>query len=138
MGAAGVSSQLPLSNPSLPASLQDDPLTNLNTAFDVAEKYLDIPKMLDAEGKGFPSGLYLFSQRPEVGREKPGLGDLVGRLGSPACQGFHVPWGLKGKVRAGAGQCLGSGLLTDRLQMGLPFVLESGSGCWRGTWVLLL
>ncbi|NXT90623.1 ACTN1 protein, partial [Anhinga rufa] len=28
---------------------QDDPLTNLNTAFDVAEKYLDIPKMLDAE-----------------------------------------------------------------------------------------
>lgn len=30
---------------------QDDPLTNLNTAFDVAEKYLDIPKMLDAEGK---------------------------------------------------------------------------------------
>lgn len=31
---------------------QDDPMTNLNTAFDVAEKYLDIPKMLDAEGKG--------------------------------------------------------------------------------------
>lgn len=35
---------------------QDDPLTNLNTAFDVAEKYLDIPKMLDAEGKVEPSG----------------------------------------------------------------------------------
>lgn len=34
---------------------QDDPLTNLNTAFDVAEKYLDIPKMLDAEGKVEPS-----------------------------------------------------------------------------------
>lgn len=32
-------------------SVQDDPMTNLNTAFDVAEKYLDIPKMLDAEGK---------------------------------------------------------------------------------------
>lgn len=30
---------------------QDDPMTNLNTAFDVAEKYLDIPKMLDAEGE---------------------------------------------------------------------------------------
>uniref|UniRef100_A0A3B4BBJ9 Uncharacterized protein n=1 Tax=Periophthalmus magnuspinnatus TaxID=409849 RepID=A0A3B4BBJ9_9GOBI len=30
---------------------KDDPLTNLNNAFDVAEKYLDIPKMLDAEGK---------------------------------------------------------------------------------------
>uniref|UniRef100_A0A8D0W6X8 F-actin cross-linking protein n=1 Tax=Sus scrofa TaxID=9823 RepID=A0A8D0W6X8_PIG len=28
---------------------KDDPLTNLNTAFDVAEEYLDIPKMLDAE-----------------------------------------------------------------------------------------
>ena len=35
---------------------QDDPLTNLNTAFDVAEKYLDIPKMLDAEGKVEHSG----------------------------------------------------------------------------------
>lgn len=30
---------------------QDDPVTNLNNAFEVAEKYLDIPKMLDAEGK---------------------------------------------------------------------------------------
>uniref|UniRef100_A0A7N8WQP1 Actinin alpha 3b n=1 Tax=Mastacembelus armatus TaxID=205130 RepID=A0A7N8WQP1_9TELE len=28
---------------------KDDPIGNLNTAFDVAEKYLDIPKMLDAE-----------------------------------------------------------------------------------------
>ncbi|NXX31941.1 ACTN4 protein, partial [Nicator chloris] len=28
---------------------QDDPVTNLNNAFEVAEKYLDIPKMLDAE-----------------------------------------------------------------------------------------
>uniref|UniRef100_A0A8C2A7J7 Actinin, alpha 1 n=1 Tax=Cyprinus carpio TaxID=7962 RepID=A0A8C2A7J7_CYPCA len=28
---------------------KDDPMTNLNTAVDVAEKYLDIPKMLDAE-----------------------------------------------------------------------------------------
>lgn len=41
------------------ASFQDDPVTNLNNAFEVAEKYLDIPKMLDAEGK---SSL-LFSQR---------------------------------------------------------------------------
>ncbi|CAB1347721.1 unnamed protein product, partial [Coregonus sp. 'balchen'] len=29
---------------------KDDPLTNLNNAFEVAEKYLDIPKMMDAEG----------------------------------------------------------------------------------------
>uniref|UniRef100_A0A665X3N7 Actinin alpha 3b n=1 Tax=Echeneis naucrates TaxID=173247 RepID=A0A665X3N7_ECHNA len=29
--------------------LQDDPIGNLNTAFEVAEKFLDIPKMLDAE-----------------------------------------------------------------------------------------
>ncbi|KAG8449550.1 hypothetical protein GDO86_016267 [Hymenochirus boettgeri] len=28
---------------------KDDPYTNLNTAFDVAERFLDIPKMLDAE-----------------------------------------------------------------------------------------
>ncbi|CAN0246278.1 unnamed protein product [Lampetra fluviatilis] len=28
---------------------KDDPMTNLNTAFEVADKYLDIPKMLDAE-----------------------------------------------------------------------------------------
>ncbi|CAF1180208.1 unnamed protein product [Adineta ricciae] len=28
---------------------KDDPLTNLNLAFDIAEKHLDIPKMLDAE-----------------------------------------------------------------------------------------
>lgn len=28
-----------------------DPVSNLNTAFDVAEKHLDIPRMLDAEGK---------------------------------------------------------------------------------------
>lgn len=32
--------------------LKDDPIGNLNTAFEVAEKYLDIPKMLDAEGEG--------------------------------------------------------------------------------------
>lgn len=31
-------------------------MTNLNTAFDVAEKYLDIPKMLDAEGEKAASG----------------------------------------------------------------------------------
>lgn len=30
---------------------KDNPLQNLNTAFDVAEKYLDIPRMLDPEGK---------------------------------------------------------------------------------------
>ncbi|XP_065136522.1 alpha-actinin-4 isoform X1 [Paramisgurnus dabryanus] len=28
---------------------KDDPVTNLNNAFEVAERYLDIPKMLDAE-----------------------------------------------------------------------------------------
>lgn len=33
---------------------QDDPVTNLNNAFEVAEKYLDIPKMLDAEGEYLP------------------------------------------------------------------------------------
>jgi hypothetical protein len=30
---------------------QDNPMENLNTAFDVAEKHLDIPRMLDPEGE---------------------------------------------------------------------------------------
>lgn len=30
--------------------LQDQPYDNLNLAFDIADKHLDIPKMLDAEG----------------------------------------------------------------------------------------
>ena len=30
---------------------QDNPLENLNLAFDIAERYLDIPRMLDAEGE---------------------------------------------------------------------------------------
>lgn len=33
---------------------KDNPLENLNTAFDVAEKYLDIPRMLDPDGE-FPA-----------------------------------------------------------------------------------
>jgi actinin alpha len=32
------------------ALFQDNPWENLNLAFDVAEKYLDIPRMLDPEG----------------------------------------------------------------------------------------
>jgi len=32
--------------------LQDNPLENLNTAFDVAAKHCNIPKMLVAEGGG--------------------------------------------------------------------------------------
>lgn len=43
-----------VSPPSLTSLPQDDPVTNLNNAFEVAEKYLDIPKMLDAEGKYIP------------------------------------------------------------------------------------
>ena len=30
---------------------QENPLENLNLAFDIAEKHLDIPRMLDAEGQ---------------------------------------------------------------------------------------
>ena len=32
-------------------SVQGDDMYNLNLAFEVAEKHLDIPKMLDAEGE---------------------------------------------------------------------------------------
>lgn len=31
-------------------TFQDNPVENLNLAFDIAERYLDIPRMLDAEG----------------------------------------------------------------------------------------
>jgi len=30
---------------------KEDPIKNLNLAFEIAEKHLDIPRMLDAEGK---------------------------------------------------------------------------------------
>lgn len=33
---------------------KDNPYENLNTAFDVAEKYLDIPRMLDPDGNDAP------------------------------------------------------------------------------------
>lgn len=32
-------------------STQDDPIGNINLAMEIAEKHLDIPKMLDAEGE---------------------------------------------------------------------------------------
>jgi len=35
----------------IPSPKQDRPLDNLNLAFDIAEKHLNIPRMLDAEGK---------------------------------------------------------------------------------------
>lgn len=39
---------------------KDNPLENLNTAFDVAEKYLDIPRMLDPDGKIFKKKIQHF------------------------------------------------------------------------------
>lgn len=43
---------------------KDNPLQNLNTAFDVAEKYLDIPRMLDPEGnKSFEINNPLYLRR---------------------------------------------------------------------------
>lgn len=39
---------------------KDNPLENLNTAFDVAEKYLDIPRMLDPDGKRYSLFLVFF------------------------------------------------------------------------------
>ncbi|KQK82690.1 alpha-actinin-4-like protein [Amazona aestiva] len=54
---------------------KDDPVTNLNNAFEVAEKYLDIPKMLDAEGgtpspRGAAFSMVPHGQRPHgIGRQ---------------------------------------------------------------------
>lgn len=33
--------------------MQDDPIGNINLAMEIAEKHLDIPKMLDAEGESY-------------------------------------------------------------------------------------
>ena len=35
----------------MPSFTQDDPIGNINLAMEIAEKHLDIPKMLDAEGE---------------------------------------------------------------------------------------
>lgn len=50
---------------------RDDPVGNLNLAFDIAEKHLNIPKMLDAEGKlyhfsGFNFEFFLISRELNI------------------------------------------------------------------------
>lgn len=49
--------------------VKDDPIGNLNTAFEVAEKYLDIPKMLDAEGEdaGLRRSQHLHAWQENIG-----------------------------------------------------------------------
>lgn len=42
---------------------KDNPLENLNTAFDVAEKYLDIPRMLDPEGAYLIFSVLIYSYK---------------------------------------------------------------------------
>lgn len=67
---------------------QDDPVTNLNNAFEVAEKYLDIPKMLDAEGEcllwvqSTPRSL-----EPHLSGHRENLRELAGR----ARAGYRAP-----------------------------------------------
>lgn len=39
---------------------KEDPIKNLNLAFDIAEKHLDIPRMLDAEGKILILNIFIF------------------------------------------------------------------------------
>lgn len=84
----------PVVNPDtffFPLSLppQDDPVTNLNNAFEVAEKYLDIPKMLDAEGECVRL-LCHFSQgslgEPEGLSKSQGSPGQLCRLGASAGQ----------------------------------------------------
>ena len=68
----------------------------------MAEKYLDIPKMLDAEGeRPFPLSLWLFSQLHPAAKglglgtlgpdeRRPGSWDLFwGAWGSLVAQGFY-------------------------------------------------
>ena len=47
---------------------QDNPLENLNLAFDIAEKYLDIPRMLDPEGNTFQVFWKYFINSPTEGK----------------------------------------------------------------------
>lgn len=50
-------------------STQDDPIGNINLAMEIAEKHLDIPKMLDAEGevKSMPTKLQKTKTKPKQG-----------------------------------------------------------------------
>lgn len=107
----------------------------------MAEKYLDIPKMLDAEGKRcFPSvPLALLSplrekrdgpQWPEVGREEAWLWDLIWRArgkGHPPVRDSSVPWGLERRLAGDGSWLVPLRLLCiDRLRVVLVSILESG------------
>lgn len=94
----------------LPPSPQDDPVTNLNNAFEVAEKYLDIPKMLDAEGKYIPLfSQHLVSLGMTYGNQKAGSASENGRrnLGEAGTHGDSVsPWEPEQERCAQAGHAL--------------------------------
>lgn len=64
----------------VPSLLQDDPVGNINLAMEIAEKHLDIPKMLDAEG-----------ERP---CDPPGQPPSGGSVGSG-----HAPGSASGALR---------------------------------------
>ena len=51
---------------------KDNPLDNLNLAFDIAEKYLDIPRMLDAEGEDYKN-LAMADRQTKNPDRRPGL-----------------------------------------------------------------
>ncbi|XP_023802172.1 uncharacterized protein LOC111943431, partial [Cyanistes caeruleus] len=61
---------------------KDDPVTNLNNAFEVAEKFLDIPKMLDAEG-GFSRDLGSSERIPGSARGIPRFVPSLTQSGDP-------------------------------------------------------
>uniref|UniRef100_A0A8C3EY26 Actinin alpha 4 n=1 Tax=Corvus moneduloides TaxID=1196302 RepID=A0A8C3EY26_CORMO len=73
---------------------KDDPVTNLNNAFEVAEKYLDIPKMLDAEGKrGIPASTGsrdLFQALTGIPSEELGFSRLAETAANRICKVLAV------------------------------------------------
>ncbi|MEQ2190531.1 Alpha-actinin-3 [Xenoophorus captivus] len=72
----------------------DDPIGNLNTAFEVAEKFLDIPKMLDAEGEAAETAANRICKVLAVNQENEKLMEEYEKLASELLEWIRrtIPW----------------------------------------------